>query len=128
MSARSFVIFAHETEWRNGVATSGGTTISDIQVTDASSPSQAAADVASALTAAGYRGEAVLLAVPSAWCLVASISTQDLPANDRKAMLFRLEEKLPLAAEGIVAEFVASPDGSAALGVCTRIDRIAPLV
>jgi len=128
MAARAFVIFAGQIGWRIGVASAGDATITDVPVADATSTSQIAAAVAKALATAGYRGEGALLALPSAWCLAATIATQDLPPSDRKAMLFRLEEKLPLAAEGIVADFIAGADAATALGVCTRVDRLAPLV
>ena len=45
------------------------------------------------------RGQrAAILAVPSSWCLCAGISLKGLPAKGRRqAMLYRLEEKLPLS-------------------------------
>jgi hypothetical protein len=46
-------------------------------------------------------------------------------------MLYRLEENLPLAAESIIADFIPFATGAAgesALGVCVRLEAIAPLV
>ena len=59
------------------------------------------------LKAASYDGESVLLAIPSAWCLCDPVATTGLPArNRRQAMAYRLEEKLPVAAEEVVADFI----------------------
>src|SRR5688500_10313053 len=47
------------------------------------------------------------LAVPTAWCLCASVSTDELPRTDRhEALRYRLEEKLPVPAEDVVADFI----------------------
>jgi hypothetical protein len=89
--------------------------------------------VAGALRRLGHTGEGVVLAVPSAWCLVATVSTAGIPRHDRKALLYRLEERLPLAAEAIVADFARAPDGvtgggTDALGVCVRTEQVLPIV
>jgi hypothetical protein len=71
----------------------------------------------------------VVLALPSDWCLCAAVRLDDLPArNSRRAMVYRLEEKLPLSAEDVVADFLPAPAGSAALGVCVDKRTLAPLV
>jgi len=76
----------------------------------------------------GAGGAAVrgLLALPAEWCLSASIDLNELPRNDRKAMLYRLEEKLPLSAETIVADFVES--GERAIGVSVAVERVRALI
>jgi hypothetical protein len=66
--------------------------------------------------------------VPSSWCLAARISLAGLPPRDRDAMLYRLEEKLPLAAEAVTADFIPDPKGQNALGVCAPNERVAPLL
>src|SRR4051794_32333241 len=67
--------------------------------------------VVQSLRTSGWRDESVLLALPSNWCLAAQIDAAGLPRGDRSAMLFRLEEKLPLAAEQVVADFAPAAGG-----------------
>jgi hypothetical protein len=127
MPRATFVIFAGADQWRLGAASSEGAKIMDLSVSPDSSPEQIAALVAGALKAAGYDGQAVTLAIPSSWCFAASIDVGDLPRHDRKAMLFRLEEKLPLSAESLVADFIFHRPGQA-LGIGAKIHAIAPLI
>lgn len=110
-----------------GVRADGESRVLDVATGSKGSAVQIATDVSAALRAAGHAGEPVLLAVPSSWCFSASVETADLPKNDRKAMLYRLEEKLPLAAEGMVADFVARAGGKA-VGVCARLEVLRPIV
>src|SRR4051794_25060030 len=78
-----------------------------VHVDPAADATEIARTVASALV--GRSGD-VVVAIPSAWCLVAHIEASAAAAaahhDDHKSMMFRLEEKLPLAAEEIVADFV----------------------
>src|SRR5258708_9296196 len=47
----------------------------------------------------------------------------------RRAMIYRLEEKLPIGAEDVVADFVpAGPADEQVLGVCAQKAALAPLV
>ena len=118
MPAKPFILFAPDAtdvSWRAG--TSGPTFAEGV-------------DARAALDALGYKGQPVVLAVPSRWCLGAMISTADLPRKDRRrAMLYRLEEKLPLAAEEVVADFIAGLEGSAdAFGVCVATATLGPVI
>jgi type II secretory pathway component PulL len=83
-------------------------------------------DIAAALRAAGYRGDPVLLALPSMMCLPATISLAGISSRDRQAMLYRLEEQLPLAAEDFVADLV--PGESSAFGVAVPLQSVRSLV
>jgi hypothetical protein len=123
MPKAAITIFPADDVWRIVSAAA----IDDIRVDRESSPAQVAAAVAAALQKRGYRAEGVLLALPSPWCLAAVISTADFPRQDRAALAFRLEEKLPLPAEQFTADFIPLPDDKA-LGVCVESDRIVPLV
>ena len=69
-----------------------------------------------ALEQRDYRGEPVLLALDSALCLSATLEL-DRPhqLRDRQAMLYRLEEWIPWAAEDIAADFADT--GGTALAV-----------
>jgi hypothetical protein len=76
--------------------------------------------VASSLRQAGYRGEGIVVALPSTWCVAAAIDVANVPTRDYRSMTYRLEEHLPLAAESIVADFVVR--GDRALAVCAKMD------
>jgi len=95
-------------------------------------PTVGAVEIANAIASGlvGRNGE-VVVAVPSAWCLVAQVeSSGDPRRDDRKSMLFRLEEKLPLAAEEMVADFIAQSRAQRrrALGVAARLDVLRPVI
>jgi hypothetical protein len=79
-------------------------------------------DVPATLHAPGEHGRSVVMALPSTWCLAATIDTAGLPRNDRRAGVYRLEDKLPIAAEDITADFVWH--ASSALGVCVKTNRL----
>src|SRR3954470_5330048 len=122
MPQRTTILFASDQTWR--IASAGA--VDEVRVEREASAKEIAATVAAKLRERQYGGEGVLLALPSSWCLAASISTEGLPRHDRAAMRFRLEEKLPLAAEAFTADFVEHHE--TALGVCAINERIMPLV
>jgi len=121
-SRNRFVIFAGDAEWR----VVDGDEADDIAPTVAAlpadaSPEDAAAAVVTALREAIPAGATVTLALPSHWCLCARVDVADLPRSSRRqAMLYRLEEQLPLAAEEFVADFVAGGANEQSLGVAAR--------
>src|SRR5947207_4144142 len=122
MSRKTFILFAGDDPWRIGVIDGGGPRITDISIPHAANPHQIAASCADALKKSGHGASPILLAVPSSWCLAASIRTDDLPRADAKSLIYRLEEKLPWPAESIVADFIRHE--KSALAVCVHIDRI----
>ena len=85
-----------------------------------------------------------LLVVPGGWCLAAGVDTTGLSGrrgggyggrrgggsgggrHRRQALLFALEEALPLDAEAIAADFLES--GGHALGVAVEAERLEPIV
>jgi type II secretory pathway component PulL len=82
---------------------------------------------ARAIEALRARGDArgpVVLALPSRACLAATIDAAGLGRKDRRAGIFRLEDKLPVAAEDVTADLVRA--GTSALGVCTATTRLKP--
>ena len=123
--------FVHPLPWALSLAAPRANRASsepiDIPITAADETADA---VAAALKTAGYRFEPVLLAIPSHWCLCASVTTAGLPRKERRrAMIYRLEEKLPLAAEDVVADFLpAAPACDQNLGVCVQKQTVATLV
>ncbi|MEX2672296.1 MAG: hypothetical protein WD294_09330 [Phycisphaeraceae bacterium] len=70
----------------------------------------------------------VVLAVGSAQCLSAAISTQDLGRSARRrAMHFQLEEHLPTSTEQVVADYIEH-SGDMALGICSEIQPLQEIV
>ena len=87
------------------------------------SPAQSelqAKQIADSLKENGCGGDPVLLALPSKMCLASAISLDGLNPRDRKAMLFRLEEQLPIAAEDFVADFIVADGRALGVAVLTR--------
>ena len=121
-ASRAVVLFAGDSVWR--IASPGGA--DELRFEPGAGAGEIAASVAERLRQRGYDGAAVLLALPSAWCLAATIDTDDLPAGDHAALAFRLEEKLPIPAEHFTADFVRR--GATALGACVSNERVRPLV
>lgn len=134
MTPRPFILFPDATSrrWRIGSADRRGEpTFSEFELAADVDPGNAArALVAPALARMGYAGEPALLAVPSEWCLASAVEMGPLDPTDRKALLYRLEENLPLAAEGVVADFVATGRGSthALFAACVQILLVQPVV
>lgn len=127
MASRTFILFvSDDTPWRLAVVESGRAALADVGADAAPTPAARADAARTALDAAGYRGEPVTLALPSRWCLSAAIAAEGLPRKERRqAMLYRLEERLPLAAEDMAADFLAGP--GAVLGVAVATRDVAPL-
>jgi hypothetical protein len=122
MAKTTYILFASDTKWRI-VATYGrGADLS------ATTPRQLAHDAATALKKLGHGASPIILAVPSSWCLAASIRTDDLPKPNAKSLLYLLEEKIPWPAELIVADFIRHDQTKTALGVCIKTDRIRPFI
>ncbi|MBI1368398.1 MAG: hypothetical protein GC162_07055 [Planctomycetes bacterium] len=67
-------------------------------------------------------GAGLVLAASSEDCLATTIDASDQPRRGaRQAMLYRLEEKLPMTAEQVTADFVG--EDAQALGVCVETAR-----
>ncbi|MEI7837033.1 MAG: hypothetical protein WCK05_11585, partial [Planctomycetota bacterium] len=76
----------------------------------------------------GDLGSSVILALPSAWCLSATVSTDGLDRSSRRrAMGFRIEEQLPIAAEDAAVDFVMADDDTA-MGVCAEFAKLEAIV
>lgn len=79
------------------------------------------------ISAAGFATPAVLLALPSSWCLSVTVDTEGVTRRDRRRELaYRLEEHLPLATEDAVSDFCET--GGHVLGVCAELNRLQPIV
>ena len=74
-----------------------------------------------------HTGSPLMVGLPSSWCFAAGVTTDGLLRRQRRpGMLYRMEEKLPVDAEAITADFVAA--GSNMLGVATLNDRVGPVL
>src|SRR5260221_749354 len=104
MATTSYILFPHGRTWQIASVGGGHVAFADMLPPGGAreetvAPHAIAQRVAEELRRMGYVGQGVLLAVGSDECLAAAIDTAGLPRGDRKAMLYRLEEKLPVAAE-----------------------------
>ena len=78
-----------------------------------------------------HRGESLVVALPSMWCLCGSIALDGLPRQRhqrRTAMMYLLEEQLPVEVEQLACDFLVGPERRNALGVACRLDLVEPLV
>lgn len=91
-----------------------------------------AAAAVEAMRAEGTTPGELVLAIPSAWCfcgLIESVdggSTGRLNRHRRESLLYELEERLPVAAEQVAADFW--PLATGWLGVAVPLDRVGPLI
>jgi len=98
-----------------------------LEAVSAAAAEDPAPAVKEALAKLGYRG-GVCLGVSSAQTLVATIDCGGIPRKDRRrAMLFRLEEHLPIDAEDFTADFLTAA-GGLALGVAVETAPLACLI
>jgi type II secretory pathway component PulL len=83
--------------------------------------------IEAALGTDGYRGEPIVLALESNWCLAATLPI-DRPQElrDRQSMLYRLEEWIPWSTEDFVADFLAA--GSKAIAITAACEPLAAFV
>jgi hypothetical protein len=125
MSSVPCILFADRDGWRLGSAGDDAAPGAGVALAPPDAPPDA---LAAALRAAGYAGGPVVLALPSEACLCAAVATADLPARHRhQAMTYRLEERLPVSAEEVVADFIPARAGGA-LGVCVRRSSLRPML
>lgn len=83
---------------------------------------------AAALGELDYDGEDVCLALPSDWVLIAEIDCANLPRKQRRvAMIYRLEEQLPLDAERLTADFLPPLTGRS-LGMAVETQSVQQLI
>jgi len=123
----NFVIFPDDGAWRLGSYSGDNPGLSIIETDDGDEAESCLDAVYEAMIGLGYVGGPVLLAVPSHWCAAAPISTDSLPRKDRQAaMAYRLEEKLPIAAEQFTAGFILG--GAEALGICVMLEKVRPVI
>jgi Tfp pilus assembly PilM family ATPase len=124
MSQQPHLVYVSDGAWRLGVAPASGPV-----ATAAGATFEArAATIKEHVAALGDLGSSVILALPSAWCLSATVSTDGLDRSSRRrAMGFRIEEQLPIAAEDAAVDFVMADDDTA-MGVCAEFAKLEAIV
>lgn len=128
MSEATTIFAASRGPWQVGCLRNGEPALQEVRFAPDASADERATSLAAALNDLGCDDQPVLLAIPSEWCLAASISTDDIGRGARhRAMTFRLEEHLPASAEDVVADFVEVRKGEA-LGVAVELEHVEPLI
>ena len=127
MRPRVVAIFVAESGWSLGLVGDEGASLLPVDIDPSASPADRAAAVRAAADGAGAECCSVVLALPATWCFAAAVTTDGVIRRNRHAaLLFRLEEFLPLDAETLTADFVGS--GHHALGVAVQSDRVLPII
>jgi hypothetical protein len=76
-----------------------------------------------------YLNKDTVLIIPDSWCMAANIETKNLPRKHRvQAMDYMLEDKLPLAAEDFVADYLHCGQNGSVLGVGCEVHRLSDLI
>ncbi len=85
-------------------------------------------EVHQVLASCGYRSQGLCLSLPSGMVLSASIECGDLPRKGRlEAMLYRLEEQLPVSVESITAAFGPEVNGKT-IGFAVRTSEVEAII
>jgi len=124
----AFMLSWNSGGWTLARAIGGRIELREILAESGDGPDQQIEKVTEALREFGYRQEGICLAPPSEKILTAAIDYGNLPRNNRRtAMLYRLEEHLPLEAERLTADFLL-PIGGKALAVAVETEYFRTLV
>lgn len=111
---KPLILFPSDDAWRIGCLDNLGEVALHMVPVDAHEEAAAVASrVKETLDALGYEDGPLVLALPSEWCFCASLPSAaltDRRGNSREAQLYVLEERLPVSAEEIVADFVWHED------------------
>jgi hypothetical protein len=120
MAARHYILLARLDRWQVGVVAGGKVAWSDVPAPEPDSGDTPADAMARTLRQSGYRGEGVCVAIDGASVFAARVSTEGIPSRQRReALRYRLEEQLPLDAEGTTADFVPL-GGGVSLGIAAE--------
>jgi len=125
----AFLLAVERTQWT--VARALGDRVERIGQVDAEqtdSPLPPADQLGRILREAGYRGQGLVLGLPSEMVLTAQVDCENLPRKNRRAaMLYRLEEQLPLDAERLTVDFLP-PIGGRALGMAVQTEHVRRMI
>jgi len=128
MSRAAFMLALEPGRWRIAVIRDGEVELRDVAFDESEGPASAADQLPAALGELGWTGAAICLALPSSMVLSAQVEVDGLPRRQRdRAMLYRLEEQLPVEAEGLTACF-CPPAGGRSMGAAVRTGAVRPIV
>jgi hypothetical protein len=129
MRSAAFLIAVEDRRYTVARVSAGGeVALREVPRADADDASALEKSLAGALAELGYGNEGVCLGLPSGLVLPAEIDCADLPRTRRQAaMLYRLEERLPLDAESLTVAFLPQ-GGAAALGLAVETARVRAIV
>jgi hypothetical protein len=123
MAAETFVIVYDKALWNLARVASDEVELRQIEIADGDAAAAAEA-VARELSQWGYGGQEVCLALPSSMFLTAAIDCSKMPRKNRRtAMIFQLEEHLPIDAERLTVDFLPLPP-QRALGIAVETRRV----
>lgn len=122
------IIFLGDHAWRIGAVCDEQWRVDRLSFPENTTPGSRAEAAKQPLVSMGYMGQPIVLALPSSWCLCATVPTDGLKrVGRRRAMGFRLEERLPIAAEEFVADYLDTGNDEA-LGVCAELEKLAVII
>jgi len=124
MARRRYLLLLEEGSAWLATESRGGIDWLEVPLPGESSSGEVTLLLKEALASKGYRGEPLLLGVPSPWCLAATVKAS--ATRREKVLSYRLEEFLPLASEEIACDFIL--DGSKAFGIAIELRRLQGLV
>ncbi len=128
MKSDTVLIFAGEKTCHVAVNGRAGQREMEIAIGAESSPDLIADKIVGAMQKLGAAGVPSILALPSEWCLAARIATDGLPRkNRRQPMVYRLENKFPVAAEDLAIDFFPEDPTGFALGIAVETRYVLPL-
>ncbi len=114
--------------WRAARARGQDVELREISIESGAEPSGAADAIREVLAGWGYAGQGVCLGLPAAMVFGGRVECDRLPRSQRRtALLYRLEEQLPLAAEQLTADFLPAVGGRS-LGLAVQTDTIRELL
>ena len=114
MPLSGIILVTGESGWQIGTET-----FRSLDLAADASPETAASASCGGATGSGLPGEDVVLAIPSTWCLIATIPAMRKGKGRRRDMLaMALEEQFPIPAEEFVADYVEA--GQKLLGIAGR--------
>jgi len=128
MSRMRYFLALNERDWL--VVRTAGTEVTtrEVIIREDTSENPALVEVATVMKELGYRGEDICLGLPSGMIFAGLVDCQGLPRNQKRtAMLFRLEEQLPMDAEALTVDFLPPVVGKS-LGVAVETQRVRDLI
>ena len=125
MSSDSLFVTLDRDRWRVAhVRPDGHVDLHEADIPASEDPQASDLPLSDRLKEVGYAGQAACLGLSSDLVLSAQIDCADLPRRQqRAAMLYRLEEQLPINAEALTANFMPALGGRA-LGLSVETERV----